>query len=90
VLQLCVCGSVTGGGRCCGCVSLPNIPKIRKQQILCQPTAVIALSADSEPIFPHCVCVCMCEAVCVCVCECVCVCVCVDSKLLFPWLCVID
>lgn len=38
-------------------------PEIRKQQILCQPTAVNAMFADSEPIFPLCVCVCGQQAV---------------------------
>lgn len=37
-------------------------PEIRKQQILCQLTAVNAMFADSEPILPLCVCalVCLC------------------------------
>ena len=41
-------------------------PKIRKQQILCHPTAVNAMFADSEPIFPPCVSVCVFVRVCKC------------------------
>lgn len=53
----CECGS--GGGALWKYES-HRYPEIRKQQILCQPRAVNAVFADSEPIFPPCKCVCVC------------------------------
>lgn len=62
----CSCGwGSSGSGTECLWKS-SRYPEIRKQQILCQPTAVNAMFADIEPIFPPCVYVHVCVFVSVC------------------------
>lgn len=69
VLFMWRCGVAVGGvlGKC----DSSRYPEFIKQKILCQPTAVSAMFADSEPIFPLCVCACAHAFLCVCVRACV-------------------